>query len=114
MWRCKTNRDLIYELRSELLAKDRRESEIIQGAENRIMEKKWEVFKTKPFKYEPKFKVLIWIIFKCEKKKREWCGYQIPQYIDRIRDEYQIINFETGELKTVEEDFINDLVNCIT
>ena len=72
----------------------------------------WSRFQLKPFKYKPKFEIFHWIIFKCVKQKYEWCGYQIPQHIERMWDEYHIINFETGEIEKVEEDFINDLVEC--
>jgi hypothetical protein len=75
--------------------------------------KKYEEFLLIEPKYKTKETFIHWTIYKVEKKKHEWCGYQIPSHIERMWDNYYIINLETGETREVEQEFLDDLKEIV-
>ena len=75
--------------------------------------KEWDAFVQKEFKYPVKLEILNWMILRREKQKKAWSGYDISYHIEAMWDEYTIINFHTGEMKCVKEEFIESLLQTI-
>ncbi len=70
---------------------------------------KWK--ENNPFKYEIGFKVLQWVVFRKHHYIEWWAGYGCSYNINCYpTNKYDIINFNNGDLKEVDEEFINDLV----
>jgi hypothetical protein len=87
--------------------------EIDKVKDNRRLEwyEKWK--EMNPFKHEIGFKVLQWVVFRREHYIGWWSGYGWNYLVNyNPYNKYDIINFNTGELKNVDEKFIDDLVTA--